>query len=486
VRATPLFRADRPAFLLVEALLGIAIFALTVVGAYRILLLGQGGSIEGGDRIRATLLAERTIEAAKAIRDGSFSALTAGTHGIAVGSNGKWTLSGSKLVTSDGFTTTLTVSSLESDWIRLMAVTSWNHGVNGSGSVALVAELTDWGASLGGNWSSITLEGSYVDSGTPLFNDIAVYGNYAFVSSETSGGGVGLYVFDISNLASPSRVASTFDLGAPGYDVAVRGSRLYIAVGSVGDEIRVYDISSPTTLSSAHLVTSYNLPGSSRARAMLADGTRLYVGANESATGGEDEFYVFDISSSGSILLQDSLDESGSVGDIAIRGTGAFLASSMDVSELRVVNITTPTNIFLIGGYNLTDVQDGIAALAFGTGTIIGRVDGAAIDELVKFSVGKSAVPTSPGPWYREMGGNVNAAAVEPAECAGFFATTNTTKELQIVNVYRTSLAELTSYDTDTGDGRGLLYDASRDRVYLLTNKALLIFKPAAGPWACP
>jgi type II secretory pathway pseudopilin PulG len=476
----------RPGFLLVEALIGIAIFATLVVAAYGVLLNGQSASIRGGDRVRATAIANQALQAAKSMRASSFAGLTAGTHGIAIGSNGQWTWSGSQITHSGSYITSVGVTSLATDWLRLTATTRWNHGKNGSGSVVLTADLTDWQASLGGNWASVSLEGSYVDAGTPLFNDVVVSGNYAFVSSETSGGGAGLYVFDISNLTSPSRVASAFSLGGPGYQMALSGTGLYIAVGSAGDEIRVYDVSSPASFSAGNLLATYNLPGSARARSLEIKDTTLFVGAAESATSGENEFYAFSIASASSITLQSSLNDTTSIMDISLRGTGAYLAGSQDTSEIRVANIGNPASMAFLGGYNLTDVYDGLSVVAFGTGTLLGRTNGSAISELTRFTVGTSAVPSSPpGPWYREMGGNVNAADIEASECAGFFATSNGTKELQVVNVRGTALTEFTFYNTTTGDGRGIRYDATLDRVFMVTNKALLIIKPASGTLSC-
>jgi hypothetical protein len=281
-------------------------------------------------------------------------------------------------------------------------------------------------------------------------------------------------------------VASAFSLGAPGYQMALSGTGLYIAVGSSGDEIHVYDVSSPSSFSASDLLTSYNLPGTARARSLAIKNTTLLVGAAESATSGEDELYTFDISSPSTVTLLDSLDDTTSIVDISLRGTGAYLAGSQDTAEIRVANIGQPTNISFLGGYNLTDVYDGLSVVAFGTGTLLGRTNGSAISELTRFTVGTSAVPSSPpGPWYREMGGNVNAGDIDASECAGFFATSNSTKELQVVNVHGTALTEFTSYNTTTGDGRGIRYDATLDRVFLVTNKALLIIKPASGTFTC-
>lgn len=479
-------RSRRSAFLLIEALLGVAIFAVTAVAAYGILLEGQKSSIGGGDRVRATLLAERALEGARSMRNADWASLTAGAHGIAIGSDGLWTLSGSQ-ITIDDFTTQLTMATLASDWIGLSARTSWNHGVHGSGSVTLTTEVTDWRKSIGGNWTSISLQGSYVDGDTPLFNDVAIKGNYAFVTCEDDDDcDDGLWVFSIADLAAPSRVASSFDLGAKGYDLAVNGNVLYVANDDVNSEIRAYAVHDPSAFSASKLITSYNLPGSGRARSLAIKGNTLYVGATESNAASRDEFYTFDVTDTGSIVFRDSLDDSATVNDVSVRGTTAYLASASDTSEIRAVNVADPANISFLGGFNVTDTHDGLSIVAFGSGTLVGRTSGAAIDELVRFNWGSGTPVAPPGPWYRELGGNAESMTMENSECAVFLATTNTTKELQVVNGRNTSLAEFTSYNTATGDGRGIAYDATLDRLFMTTNSALLIFQPAPGAWTCP
>src|SRR3990167_7042105 len=116
----------RPAFLLVEALIGIALFATLVVAAYGILLQGQASSIRGGDRVRATELTNRALQGAKSMRAESFASITAGTHGVAVGSDGQWTWSGSQITHSGGYITSILASSLAMVWVFLQFSTRLN------------------------------------------------------------------------------------------------------------------------------------------------------------------------------------------------------------------------------------------------------------------------------------------------------------------------------------------------------------------------
>ena len=68
--------------------------------------------------------------------------------------------------------------------------------------------------------------------------DLEVVGNLVYVAAMNSG----LYVFDVSNLAQPQRIA--FDRCTP-LALAVRGDYAYVSDGDVNNLLRVYDISYP-------------------------------------------------------------------------------------------------------------------------------------------------------------------------------------------------------------------------------------------------
>jgi len=183
------------------------------------------------------------------------------------------------------------------------------------------------------------------------------------------------------------------------------------------------------------------------------------------------------------ITLKDSLDDPGSsMNGIALRSGYAYLASSSDVSELRVVDVADPTQLALAPGegYNLADTPDGTAVAAQGAYVLLGRNAGSVTEELDLFDISGSPVPVS-APWTDEVGANVNAVDADPTATYGFAATDNDTKELIVLNIANFAAGgqpEATSYNTSTGKGRGVHYSPMHDRVFLLTNKAFLILKP--------
>lgn len=477
----------RPGFLLVEALIGIAVFVLFAGAIGGTLLYGQENTIMAGDRSRAAAASLRALEAARAVRDSSFASLAAGTYGVKIGPSGMWTLvANSPQTATGGYTTTLTLTASGSTWMNAAARTVWKRGYARSGAVLVSTTITNWRAATSlGDWRAPTVDGTFQPGGNVLFGRAAVAGNTLFV---TAGNSVGLYVLDISNTASPTQLATSFTLGVAAYDLAVRGNRLYLVAADSSGELKVYDVANPNAPT---LVTSVDLPGSSRARSVAITDRVAIVGLTTSAVSGENELLAYDISGTGvSIPLLDGEDDSGDVLAIAVSGTGVYVASSQDSYELRAYRVYDSGSLVLasVPGYNLSDrTLDAQSIAVTGTSAILGTLKGS-IQEAVVFNV-RPDVPSvaSGGPWYHEGSGSVLGAAMDPSRCYGFLAANSGRKAFQVMLLRDTSsLTELATYDSSSGRGRGVLYDPVRDRVVVSTEQAVLIFKGATSTGTCP
>ena len=76
--------ATSKGFSVVEVLLAASIFSLLVTALVGAFLYGQESSALAGARARAGQLADEGLEASRSIRDGAFTNLTDGAHGLAV------------------------------------------------------------------------------------------------------------------------------------------------------------------------------------------------------------------------------------------------------------------------------------------------------------------------------------------------------------------------------------------------------------------
>lgn len=476
----------RPGFLLVEALIGIAVFAVFMGAVGTTLLYGQENTIMAGNRIRATTVSARALEASRGIRDGSFASLVAGTYGVQIGADGKWAFVPSVQTVTGSYVTSVTLTASGSGWMRADALTKWKHGYTRSGAVMLSTDLLDWRTtSTRGDWRSPSVEGTFAPGGNVLFTRGAIAGSTLFVAA---GNSVGLYVVSLANTASPTQLATGFSLGAAAYDVAVRGDRLYVITADSSAELKAYDITDPNAPT---LAATVNLQGSARGRSLAITDEILLVGATQSGVGTENELYAYDISGTGAAIpLIDAENETGDVLAIAVSGTGVYLASTLDSSELRAYRIYNSGSLAVasVPGYNLADrTLDAQSIAVTGTSALLGTLKGS-IQEMVMFNA-RPQVPslTSSGPWYHEGSGSILGVAMDPSRCVGFLAADSGRKALQVVNVRDTSsLAELATHTSTTGKGRGVLYDPVRDRVILLTEQAVTIFSPAVSTGTCP
>ncbi len=477
---------QRPGFLLLEVLLGMAVFSIFLSGLGMTLIYGQENTVNAGNRTRGAYITERTMEGLRAIRDGSFSSVTTGTKGVWVSRSTKmWAFSGTQVTLSGGYTISVSVSSRASDWMAFTGTTTWKHGYNRAGVVQLAGEITDWkSAKTVGNWAAPTVDATLSPGGTPLFNQVAVAGNVAYVTCNAT---TGLYMVDITNTAAPARINSGFSIGYGATAVAVRGKRLYVLTSDSNAELKVYSITDPAT--SPVLITSYNLLGSGVGTSLALGYNNLYVTATVSGVVGQAELYTFDVSNSGSLVLKDSLNDSDSLNAIALSGTSAYIATSIDTGELRMVKVVSTGGLALGSVYNLTDrTLDATAIAVSGTSAIVGTQKGTSIQEMVMFDVGGGGPPiASLGPWYHDTSGSVMNLAMDPYRCYTFVAADTGRKAFQVVNMRnKASLPELYSFNSSTGLGRGLAYDLVRDRIFLTTDSALVIFKPGTSGGTCP
>ncbi|MBI1812805.1 hypothetical protein HYR82_03415 [Candidatus Peregrinibacteria bacterium] len=587
-------RAARRGVLLIEILLGIAVFALFVSAVGLTLLRGQEGTEASGDRVRGTEYAEKALEAARSIRDQDFSLLTAGQHGIQVDGIGRWQFAGTQSTFSGGYTVSLTITPIAQDEVVAMAVASWNRSPNRPQSVRLQTVLTEHSATKTvGNWSAFTLSGSYAvgsQYANPVLNDIALgQGHYAYVGANSLT--QSLFIFDV---ASPPALPPPLpvNLGVSVYASAVKGTMLYAVTSDPNGEIKAFDITNPT---SPIFVTSYDLPGNGNATSLVVDGDFLFVGAkglgpaaflphspppiafaplaygplalanaiadhayaraycltvdcldscvpagmactqdadccgtpcilntcdflsssaasssSSSASSAAasssgpypngNDFFSFDISNPTVIRYLHSLYVGG-VNWIHIAGNAAYIASTVDTAELRVVNIANPAALAFApgsvngapqGGYDLTDrTLDGTAITTTGTNAILGTQQDSPplTPSIVLFDASTGGVPTTNGPWLYSASGNVMRVDADASGCYAFIATDWRSQALQVIKIKDHSMAKLLTYAIAPPvqrTGRALVYDPALDRLYLIDHWTLYIFTPAAGPSSCP
>ncbi len=466
--------------LLLEAILAIAIFAVFLGGIGLSLVLGERSTTAGGDRTRAAFLAEQQLEAVRQMRTVSFASVTTGDHGLKLNASG-WSWSGT-LVNNNGYTSWVTVTSKGTDWLEVESNVTWNFGNTRSGSVLLTTQLTDWQKiATVGNWASMTKIAESTISGSPDFHSIAISGMFAYVTSTQAPGDTGLYIFNVSNPASPVRVASSFDLGASAYGITAVDNRLYIATNDTTKEVQVYDITDPTNLTTGNLINSFDLAGDGKARSIAIYGSHVFVGALDDAI--NDQLTAVQMSETNPMTLLSSLNVSGSVLGLALQNGYAYLANSYNVGEFHVVDIFDPENmVFAPGvGIDMPDTQDGNVMAISGTSALIGRLQGSTISELTLYDIGLSPVPSPPpGPWTLETDGDIRTIATIYGNKYAFIGGSMTSNQIRVLDLIQFAQGAgpvVKNYDTESTI-HGLVYDWQTDRMFAISSSSLYVFAP--------
>lgn len=473
------FGRSRKGNLLLEAIVAIGVFAIFLGGIGTALIVGERSTVIGGDRARAAFLASEQLEGLRRIQQANFTALTTpGTYGV-VEKNNAWVLTGAAVV-RDGFTARVTLTNATSAQVNAEARVSWNFGVARSGSIVLRSYLTNWRkVTTVGNWGSVSQVSSTLQSGSPGFQKVLVAGNYAYI---TSAADAGLYVYDISSLTAPTRVSSSFTLGASAYGITIAGDRLYVATNAPSGEVQVIDISTPASLTSADILDTYDVPGTMGARSVAIYGNTLFVGTADSAS--EHHFYALEVSEIGEMDLLSSMSTSGSVMGMSLSDGYAYIVSSNNAGELQVIDVIEPEYLqYAPGtGIDMTNTFDGISIVTSGTSAVVGRANGSAIEEITLYEIGYSPVPSPPpGPWTLELGGDANSLALIEGTKYLFVGGSASNTQLRVVDLFAMVRGGTTTLTTvNVGETvNGLTYDWSLDRVFAVTSgNRLIIYRP--------
>ena len=282
------FRRQRPGVLLLEAVLGTALLVVFLGALAMAVYNGQGGTKAGGDRGRATQIANQTMDGARSIGLDNYATLYAAAcsptpcpKGVVFNQGtGKWEFQGTS-TTTNGYTSALTVSipsADDADTVKLSVTVSWNIGPNRAQSLALEGLFTNWRKKKDvGDWSGgINILGQYTAGVGANFDDVTVIGNYAYVGDAGNKNVLILNIKDLNNITS----VGTIDLsGETPTSIAAKGTLLYVITNDAGGGYaRAYNAQNPT---SPTLLVKQAIPiqAGMTATSLAIAGDYLYVGA---------------------------------------------------------------------------------------------------------------------------------------------------------------------------------------------------------------
>jgi len=327
---------------LVELLIAIAIFALTISAGFAIFYGGQSTSLNTLQAQTALRRARDGLEGARVIRDNDWNALTDGQHGILF-SGGVWSFN----KTSDSyneFSRTVSVSSAGTGEKRVRSIVTWVDETNNTRQIDLLQTLSNWPNGLYGDWTDPRLLGSG-DIGAGNQGTAIAYQNQRVYMTGTAavGGNSDFFTFDVTNLNFPilkGQLNIETGLGA----IAVQGNYAYV-VEDPSSDFFIVNITSDTTPVRMSKIT---LPGGS-GRSIFVSGNYAYVGTT---TGLIKEFFIIDISNPLLPIVKSSVDIPGDVNGITVLGGIAYLATSDPAGEMTIYDVSIPTGPSFRSKYN--------------------------------------------------------------------------------------------------------------------------------------
>lgn len=205
-----------------------------------------------------------------------------------------------------------------------------------------------------------------VATGGPVL-DVSVLGSYAYLA--TGRPTAEFLRIDISNPAQP-KFSGTVNLDGEARAVFALGPFAYLATNGDKQEFAVVgnDPSSPVSLAAR---STLDLPASADARAVAMIGTLALIGTEANPEG--PEFWAVDVRNPDAPRKVGSLEIGGAVRGITADGSYAYLATSLDSSELVSLDISDPRAPRLIGAVDAPGTADGRGVALFGTRIVLAR-----------------------------------------------------------------------------------------------------------------
>lgn len=469
----------KKAFVLIEALLGLALFSIYVAAFFPVVIGVREVPFFAGNRDRAIFICEEGLEAVRNIRDADFANLSDGTYGLAISGN-EWSFSGTFDNVGD-FTRTIEIATVDANTKSVTCNVTWNQTDSRSATIELVTYLANWRATgFDGDcdWSEISVPpgGVYDYPGNDDGVKVMSQGNYAYV---VIGAGGDTYDFAIQDISDPENVSlvGSLSLGTNITDeltnLFVRGDYAYVTSRNDSAELYIIDVADP---SNPILASGFNVSGTADALGVYIVGETAYVSrAGNAAT---DELIIVDVGTAISPTVLGSADLGGvNEGgyELVVMNNYAFVASEETGAQLKVVDVTDSNNPNYLNTsfYSLSQSvnKDATSIYGFDNTITLGATDGyvylidvtdpTSIDqtnEISNYSAGDTVYDVSVAPYN----GVENGAMF-------IVSALNVNEELHIVDITTPATpVDLSSYQF-SDSGYGVYADKQSCALYVVT-----------------
>ncbi len=272
-----------------------------------------------------------------------------------------------------------------------------------------------------GSWDAPTKPAFVNTSGNNNGMAVTINGNYAYL---THTGTPDLSIINITSPEAPT-IEGSLNNNNSVYDVAVSGNYAYLATGKNSQELAIVDVS---VKSAPNQVKTVNLGGKSQARAVALYGNHALVTKLGST---DTELDVVDISTPLSPVVKPGL-QNGTISyyGMAVAGQTAYVASSDDSGELKIVNLSPIPNSAptLTASVNLPSTSDGVDVAVFGDYAFVATKNNTTGAEFYVVRLSDRSIQSS-----YEVGADVNSVFTLDGDLV-FLATSSTTSEFIVLD----------------------------------------------------
>ena len=472
---------DKAGQSLVEILVAISIFVLSMTAAFQLIFGGQSLSVDAANAQLAADYAQEGTSAVRTVRDREWAELMDGNHGL-VFQNNEWMFGSTSVSdTKDIFTRTISVSTINENVKIATTTVTWQVNSGRLQKIEAVEQLTNWGAlsysscrqeNLTGDWSRPVSIGSADLGSGNQGTDVLAKLPYAFVSGVSSTASKpDIFSFNVSSPSSPT-LADSLNIGAGGINsIYIKGNYLYAASANDSKELIIFDISDPNNMVEAG---SLSLSGSTDAMSVIVFENTAAVG-RLSAASSEIAFINVSDPAYPTLIRGDSSND-GDVRDFAISGNILYVISKQSDEDVWLYNITDTLNPIRIGYHDIEGTTEDLSIFVQyrgGANLLVGNTEG----ELVALG----ATSTVDKIYVRDrinLGGDVNDIVCVVGNLA-FLATSNSGKEFVIVNTNNLdSMAEYASLNypqvatgIDFADNKVFMSVRSNDSLRIITSQ---------------
>lgn len=352
---------------IVEILVAIGVITISISAVITVAFGNQSAILDAKNRNQALQMAKSNLEENRAIGKSDFTSLDSNseTEGI--------------------YLKEIIVENLAPHKKSILSRVSWDaQSISKNVEIATIITNPEeaqnqggdtGGGGLAGDWRNPQTLGS-IDLGPGnSATGLDVINKIIYLSASASAADkVDFFVIDATDGQNPIITAS-INTGPTLNDIDASTGYAYVANDDATAQLQVIDVSD---INNPQLVTSFQLPGVTDANAVgktiFYYDSKVFIGTPNLEL--SPEFYAIDISNPSSPTLMGTKEIGGDINSIYVANNTAYISTSIDNGELKILDVSNPSSIAEIGSYNPNGANDGKSTYIVDSNLYFGRLQG--------------------------------------------------------------------------------------------------------------